>query len=387
MKRKILHFTIAVYGICQIAQAQPVSIGTANAHSSAILELSSTNSGLLMPRVTTAQRNAMGGVIKGLMVFDTDLNALMHYNGTLWAPVGGTVQPFSMPFAATASLNGTSPFSITTQSSGTAIMGTTAATFTPAIEGTANGGLGTYGLFGQAVHASAIGIAGISTDATAVYGFSSNGGMALRGTATGIGYALQTQGNIRMTGGNTNPAPGALLTSVDDFGNAVWKKPMSELAFGLAGATVPFGTIPRDTWVKVHFGQEQYDYGNDCEPTTSASPTPGMSSFVVPFTGIYGFDVAVSLRGPTPDHTINLVEVQIMVNRVGNVFAVYTVSGNTIHPGSEREQRTHGGTQTRLQAGDIVFVNVRQNSGLSPAVTLLSGPDLTFFSGHLIYAE
>jgi hypothetical protein len=316
----------------------------------------------------------------------------MHFNGSQWGPVGGTIGSFSLPFSANTSIMGTSPFAITNTGSGNAIKGIAAASFTSAVEGTADGGLGSYGVFGQATHASGIGVAGISTDATAVYGFSSNGGTALRGTAlSGAGYALETNGYIRLTGGNTNPVAGAVLTSLDAAGNAVWKKPLSEIAFGLAGATVPFGNISNNSWQKVHFSQEQYDYGNDCAPTTSASPTPGMSSFVVPFTGIYEFDISVSLQAPAADQQISKLEVQLMVNRPSafpdNLLAVFTLEGNTMHPGNEKEQRAHGGTQVRLVAGDIVYVNVRQTNNTSGSVTLLSAPDLTFFTGHLVYAE
>ena len=48
------------------------------------LELSSTNAGFLMPRLTTAQKNAISSPDTNLMVFDTDLNSLQRYNGTAW---------------------------------------------------------------------------------------------------------------------------------------------------------------------------------------------------------------------------------------------------------------------------------------------------------------
>jgi hypothetical protein len=57
-----------------------------------------------------------------------------------------------------------------------------------------------------------------------------------------------------------------------------------------------------------------------------------------------------------------------------------------MHPGNEKEQRAHGGTQCQLTFGDIVYVNVRQTNNSSSAVTLLPSPGLTFFSGHLVYA-
>ena len=57
---------------------------------SAVLQADSTTQGFLPPRMTTAQRNAiMGGFpTTGLMVYDTDLNQWMGYNGTIWAILG-----------------------------------------------------------------------------------------------------------------------------------------------------------------------------------------------------------------------------------------------------------------------------------------------------------
>ena len=51
------------------------------------LELSTTTDGFLMPRLTTAQKNAISSPDTNLMVFDTDLNSLQRYNGSAWVNV------------------------------------------------------------------------------------------------------------------------------------------------------------------------------------------------------------------------------------------------------------------------------------------------------------
>jgi len=48
---------------------------------SAIVDIVSTTQGILIPRMTTAQRTAISGPATGLIVFDTDLGALCYYNG------------------------------------------------------------------------------------------------------------------------------------------------------------------------------------------------------------------------------------------------------------------------------------------------------------------
>ena len=51
------------------------------------LELSTTDDGFLMPRLTTAQKNAISSPDTNLMVFDTDLSGLQRYNGSAWVNV------------------------------------------------------------------------------------------------------------------------------------------------------------------------------------------------------------------------------------------------------------------------------------------------------------
>ena len=51
------------------------------------LELSTTTDGFLMPRLTTAQKNAISSPDTNLMVFDTDLSSLQRYNGSAWVDV------------------------------------------------------------------------------------------------------------------------------------------------------------------------------------------------------------------------------------------------------------------------------------------------------------
>ena len=64
-------------GVC--AAATP-----AFAHTSAILEGSSTTKGFLPPRMTTTQKNAIATPASGLIVYDETTNKLACYNGTTW---------------------------------------------------------------------------------------------------------------------------------------------------------------------------------------------------------------------------------------------------------------------------------------------------------------
>lgn len=66
-----------------LANALSVGIGTAAPDPSAILDLTSVLKGLLVPRMTTTQRNAITPG-DGLIVYDVTLHKLHYYNNTVW---------------------------------------------------------------------------------------------------------------------------------------------------------------------------------------------------------------------------------------------------------------------------------------------------------------
>ncbi|HVX25483.1 MAG TPA: hypothetical protein VHB70_04020 [Parafilimonas sp.] len=60
-------------------------IGTTTPNSSSLLEIKSTNKGLLIPRMTQAQRNAIASPAKGLLIYQTDNNpGFYFYDGSSW---------------------------------------------------------------------------------------------------------------------------------------------------------------------------------------------------------------------------------------------------------------------------------------------------------------
>jgi hypothetical protein len=71
------------------SSAQNVAINSTGAAPapSAMLDIASTTSGLLIPRMTTAQRTAIAAPATGLLVYDTSLNMFYYYNGTAWVPM------------------------------------------------------------------------------------------------------------------------------------------------------------------------------------------------------------------------------------------------------------------------------------------------------------
>ena len=59
---------------------------------SAILDIQSTNKGLLIPRMTTGQRTAIASPATGLTVFDTQTISFWYYNGSDWTELNNSLQ-------------------------------------------------------------------------------------------------------------------------------------------------------------------------------------------------------------------------------------------------------------------------------------------------------
>ncbi len=72
----------------QFSKAQNIGIGTNTPHASAALDVTSTNSGLLPPRMTFAQRNAIANPAQGLIIYCTDCGnnggEPQYFNGSVW---------------------------------------------------------------------------------------------------------------------------------------------------------------------------------------------------------------------------------------------------------------------------------------------------------------
>jgi hypothetical protein len=82
-------FSILIFIVqCSLIYAQQsVGIGTTTPNSKAILDISSTSKGILIPRMTTVERVSIAAPPNGLLVYDMDKNELYHYNGTGWRAI------------------------------------------------------------------------------------------------------------------------------------------------------------------------------------------------------------------------------------------------------------------------------------------------------------
>ena len=90
-KHLLLMALIAISFLENKAAAQGMAVNTSgsSANASSMLDVSSTTKGLLIPRLTTAQMNAITSPALGLMVFNTTANLFYYFDGSVWSAVGG----------------------------------------------------------------------------------------------------------------------------------------------------------------------------------------------------------------------------------------------------------------------------------------------------------
>jgi hypothetical protein len=88
MKKIVSLFLAMVF--TGFAHSQNVGIGTSTPDSSAMLDVSSTTRGFLLPRMTVVERDAITTPAEGLIVYLTDRKRLNYYNGTEWKNFDGT---------------------------------------------------------------------------------------------------------------------------------------------------------------------------------------------------------------------------------------------------------------------------------------------------------
>jgi hypothetical protein len=90
MGKKVLRIAVgaAALLVSSVWAQQNVGIGTNTPHPTALLELYSTSKGLLIPRMTQAERDAISSPATGLLIYQTDNTPGFYYwNGTAWIPL------------------------------------------------------------------------------------------------------------------------------------------------------------------------------------------------------------------------------------------------------------------------------------------------------------
>ncbi|MES2645804.1 MAG: hypothetical protein V4717_02925 [Bacteroidota bacterium] len=242
--------------------------------------------------------------------------------------------------------------------------------------------VGTYGIRSTSING--IAVYGESTNGVGVKGYGGNvGTVAVFGSAldgTGVkafslsGTALEVIGKLSISGGNTNPSDGAVLTS-DATGKAVWQN--NRIGFKASTSDFFNQTANDEAYVALTFDENPYDPGDDFNVNAAAA---NKNTFVVPVSGFYHFDAAcyVSLESTTA----NLQDAYIGLELNGTLIETRTgaaPNGSTTDSNIPLEISTN----IHLNAGDKVKIVAWSNNFSGFQVRILNRE----FSGYLVFAD
>ncbi len=246
-------FTALLALLAFVADAQ-VGVGTTSPDASAQLDVKSDSKGLLVPRLSSVQRAAIGTPADGLMVYDTDTKGFWYFkSGTGWKEINEAI--LALPYAASAN-NAAPLFSMTNQGAGAALEGISTGTgpagrFQNTNVGNTDGNVVTVETNGSGNipdnkygNAASFRVNNNNSVAAAVRGevntiFGNFGAAGVFGVSAGTGglaglfYASNTSGNgaavAAITDGNGNAITAnagkngnGIETNVDGTGNALY---------------------------------------------------------------------------------------------------------------------------------------------------------------------
>lgn len=338
MKRLIVLSIISIITATSFAQNN-VGIGTTTPDASAALDISSSNKGVLFPKVfllDTLDNTTIPNAAPNLIVFNTNTNltggkGLFYNKGTVY-PRWEKVGQFKLPFAGT----------IVTNSAAFAVDNTGASSLSDAIQG--------YSTSGTAIK-------GISNTGTGVLAYS------------GSGNSLEVSGKIKIAGIGQAAGAGKVLTS-DVNGNATWQGAIAFSSHGIQpGGAASFSIAETK---KVAFYTEEYDLGDNYNPAAGAP----YSTFTAPVKGIYHFDAAIVWSGE-PNIYSHLFLVKNSNGNESNLVVSVSDTNGSAWP------RTSISMDAILLPGDQVYLKLFQSAVAGGTETLSTGGE-NYFTGHLV---
>jgi len=87
--KKLFAISYFIFLISYSLFSQNIGIGTNSPSASALLDITAANKGILVPRVTNTQMNAIASPANGLLVYNTDSSCFAYRNATAWVFLKG----------------------------------------------------------------------------------------------------------------------------------------------------------------------------------------------------------------------------------------------------------------------------------------------------------
>lgn len=244
-----------------------------------------------------------------------------------------------------------------------------------------NNGNGGCGVLGESNGANSFGVRGLSTSGVGLYGYSSTNRGVFASTLSGTalygysftGYGLESNGKVKLYGGNMNPSDGAVLTS-DASGNATWKPRKVAFTSQFTASNLPWSS---GSYFYLTGLNETYDVGSDFNPTSAATDA---NTFIAPVSGLYSFQARAEIYILSSVYNVEYIDLAFVINGVNSFDHIGSGSwSNTALSSGSVE-----GTQLiHLNAGDKVKVRVKMVSENNTSGTMASSG----FEGHLIFAD
>lgn len=256
MKKLILLSSIVFLAFVTNAQ-QNIAINTDGtaAHASSILDVKSTTKGMLMPRMTSAQRGDITAPTLGLIVFDTDTKTLWVYEGTSWKNLYTSGGALTLPFSQSVNI-GTAAFQVTNQGTGAAIEGSSSAQFGIGMSAKTTGE-GGWGLYAFSNGAGSQSVRSYADNGTAYYGENNNPAntntlLNLLNKGAGktgsfqLGNSTSTSANVQIAGNHlgeqlkiyqTNAANAAAAVSIENSGTGIGLEVIATTGYAVKAVT------------------------------------------------------------------------------------------------------------------------------------------------------
>lgn len=213
--------------------SQNIGIGTAAPHASAQLDITSSNKGMLLPRMTNIQRDAIISPAPGLMIFNTDEQYLQIFTSIGWLTIEKTNFPIEKLLGGAAQEQ--YPFIQKTTDGGYILSGRSTSSGSGNVSGT-NHGLGDYWILKLDVNGNIVWdklLGGNNDEAAFSIQQTTDGGYIVTGASLS-----SANGNVS---GTNHGGSDYWILKLDAYGNIIWNKLLggngSELSYSIMQTT------------------------------------------------------------------------------------------------------------------------------------------------------